>query len=365
MSMGLFAVTEAELEAIAIGAGVLGTGGGGSTYFSALEAREHLRQFGGRCPVIKVDELADDDVVCTASMMGAPTVSVEKISRGDEVANACLAWEAHSGRRLAAMGIAEIGGGNALEPLVAALRLGLPLIDGDSMGRAFPELQMDTLMINGVPPNPFLLGDSHGNVAIFEELDTPKRAEEYARNLTIEMGGSAALVMPITTGLQLKRYLIRDTLSLAEKLGRIVLDSRAQGLDPAERVAAAAHGRVLFRGKLVDVYRRTVRGFARGRMRIAALNDNQDELIIDFQNENLVAQRAGDTVCSVPDLISLLTLEEGGPVGTESLRYGLRVAVLAMPAPQELKTPAALATVGPAAFGYPDVVYRPLPGNLL
>ena len=69
-------------------------------------------------------------------------------------------------------------------------------------------------MIGGVSPVPFVLGDSHGNVVIFNELDTPKRAEEYARNLTIEMGGSAALVMPVTNGRELKRHLIRDTLSL-------------------------------------------------------------------------------------------------------------------------------------------------------
>ena len=90
-----------------------------------------------------------------------------------------------------------------------------------------------------------------------------------------------------------------------------MLDSRASGEDSAERVAAAANGYVLFRGKIVDVFRRTVKGFARGRMRIAALNDVRDELVIDFQNENLVAQRAGQMLCSVPDLISLLTLEEG------------------------------------------------------
>jgi DUF917 family protein len=51
-------------------------------------------------------------------------------------------------------------------------------------------------------------------------------------------------------------------------------------------------------------------------------------------------------------------------VGTESLRYGLRVAVLGMPAPRELKNPAALAVVGPAAFGY-DVAFEPMPGDLL
>ena len=36
----------------------------------------------------------------------------------------------------------EVGGGNGLEPLVVASRLGLPAVDGDLMGRAFPELQV-------------------------------------------------------------------------------------------------------------------------------------------------------------------------------------------------------------------------------
>ena len=365
MNYGLSQITEAEIEAIAIGAGVLGTGGGGSSYLSAIKARVYLRQCGGVCPVISVDELDDEAIVCTVSGMGAPTVGVEKLTRGDEVSMACRAWEEHSGKKMVAIGIAEIGGGNALVPIATALQLGLPLIDGDSMGRAFPELQMDTLMIGGVPPVPFVLGDCHGNIAIFNQLDSPKRAEEYARNLTVEMGGSAALVMPVTDGRTLKRHLIRDTLTLSWRLGQIVLESRAKGKDPAEEVAAAANGFVLYRGKIVDVFRRTVKGFARGRMRIAPLDHATEELVIDFQNENLVAVQDGKTLCSVPDLISLLTLEEGEPVGTEAIRYGLRVAVLAMPAPKELKTPAALDAVGPAAFGYPDVIYQPLPGDLL
>jgi DUF917 family protein len=41
------------------------------------------------------------------------------------------------------------------------------------------------------------------------------------------------------------------------------------------------------------------------------------------------------------------------------LRYGLRVAVLGLPADEKLKTERALAWVGPRAFGY-DVAYRPL-----
>jgi len=89
------------------------------------------------------------------------------------------------------------------------------------------------------------------------------------------------------------------------------------------------------------------------------------QMDIAFQNENLIARLDGEVVATVPDLISLIQLDDGEPIGTESLRYGLRVAVLGMPAARELKTPRALEVVGPAAFGYPDVAFTPMDGDLL
>ena len=100
-------------------------------------------------------------------------------------------------------------------------------------------------------------------------------------------------------------------------------------------------------------------------MKLTAFGSQEDQLEIHFQNENLIAYRNGRVVCTVPDLITLVEVENGEPIGTEMLRYGLRVAVIGMPAPVELKTPEALAVVGPEAFGYTDVTFHPLPGNLL
>lgn len=55
---------------------------------------------------------------------------------------------------------------------------------------------------------------------------------------------------------------------------------------------------------------------------------------------------------------SIVAAEDAEPVSTELLRYGYRVAVLLLPAPELLTTLAALAVVGPRAFGY-DVDFRP------
>ena len=365
MEGALREITLADTEAVALGAGVLGTGGGGNTYLGRLWLEQTLRASGGSVRVIGADELADDALTCAIGTMGAPTVGVEKLPKGTELLETLRALERHVGTPMSAVVIGEIGGANALKPLICALQAGLPVVDGDGMGRAFPELQMDTFAIGGVSLSPLGLGDPHGNTVILHRVVSPEQAESYARNLTIEMGGSAALAMPLVTGRELKTHLIRGTLSLAKRLGETILSSRKRGLEPSDALAALGHGRVLFRGKISDVERRTTQGFARGQLTIRAFGNPDDELSVVFQNENLVAWRNGEVVCTVPDLICILNLENGEPIGTEMLRYGLRVAVLGLPAPKELKSSRALAVVGPGAFGYPEVRFEALPGDLL
>ncbi len=357
-------VTLHDTLPIAIGAGILGTGGGGSTYISRIRLEKELRQRGGAVPIIAADDVPDDALVCAVGGMGAPTVSNEKLPAGDEIKTAVRALEDHLKQKIHAIVIGEIGGGNAIGPMIAALQCGLPVVDGDGMGRAFPELQMDTFMIEGVPPAPFALADAHGNVAIFKRIGSARQAESFARSLTIEMGGSAGLVMPVMSGRQMKNAIIRNTLSLAKQIGETVLGCRASNQEPAQAVAELCRGRVMFSGKIIDVERRTVQGFARGKLQISAFDDYGHQLHISFQNENLIAGCGGEILCTVPDLICVISLDDGEPIGTEALRYGLRVAALALPAPKELKTPAALEILGPRAFGY-DIDFCPLPGNLL
>ena len=105
-------------------------------------------------------------------------------------------------------------------------------------------------------------------------------------------------------------------------------------------------------------------GFTRGRLKLDTLDPGLGtSLEIDLQNEYLIARRDGAVAAVVPDLICLVDLATGQPVTTEIVRYGLRVAVLRVPAPDLLRTPGALRTVGPAAFGYGDTEYRPVDGS--
>jgi DUF917 family protein len=82
-------------------------------------------------------------------------------------------------------------------------------------------------------------------------------------------------------------------------------------------------------------------------------------LVIDIQNEYLVATEGDKRIAMVPDLICIVDSETGRPIGTEEQRYGLRVAILSLPAPALLRTDVALALMGPRAVGY-DFDFVPL-----
>jgi DUF917 family protein len=132
-----------DLPDLARGAALLGTGGGGDPHIGRLMVEAAMRAH-GPVTVLDPDEVADDAFVIPTAMMGAPTVMVEKIPRGDEAVRALRTLEAHLGRTADATMPIECGGINSMIPLVVAATAGLPVVDADGMGRAFPELQMET-----------------------------------------------------------------------------------------------------------------------------------------------------------------------------------------------------------------------------
>ncbi len=153
------------------------------------------------------------------------------------------------------------------------------------------------------------------------------------------------------------------TLSLAARIGRTLTAARTSG-DPAGAVADLLGGTVLFTGKVTDVARRTTTGFARGEARLDGTGpDAGSELLLEFQNEFLVAVRDGRTVSTVPDLICALDTQTGEAVRTEGLRFGHRVTVLAAPCDERWHSPAGLALAGPRVFGYESDPVRVTPGT--
>ncbi len=354
----MWQATEDVLAPIAIGAGILGTGGGGNPYIGQLRARQALKRW-GPVTVLAPEEVPEDARVVCVGGIGAPTVGIEKV-RDLQSYHALRAIEEFTGERATALISNEIGGSNSVEVMIAAAKAGLPIVDADGMGRAFPEFQMKTFFVYGVPCCPMAIADEKGNSIIIRETITPAWAERLARAATIQMGCVACYAVAPMSAEQVRTTAVPNTLTLARDLGLAVQQAHDTGGDPLAAILETCPGRTLFSGKVVDLDRRTTGGFARGTLAIDGLDYFAGQkMVIDFQNENLIARVDGEIVCTVPDLICAVATDGGEPVTTELMRYGLRVTILGFPAPALWTTPQGLAEAGPHHFGY-DTEYIPL-----
>jgi uncharacterized protein len=351
-------VGEHDLDDLALGAAILGTGGGGDPYIGKLLAQQAIREH-GPVSVVNADEVDDDALVVPVAMMGAPTIMVEKLASGDEVLAAVEALESYLGRRMTHTISAEIGGINSVFPFVVAARRGLPIVDGDMMGRAFPELQMVIPTMYGVSATPMAMADEKGNAVLLRTIDN-HWTERFARSVVVDMGAAAMITLYALTGAQARETTVTGTLALSQELGRIVRETRAAHGDAIAAVTARLGGFRLFRGKVADVARRTEGGFARLEARIEGLDEDAGSaLVVRSQNEHLVAERDGAVVASTPDLIVVLDSDSGEPITTEGLRYGFRVTVVGAPCDPRWRSAEGLALVGPRYFGY-DMDYVPV-----
>ncbi|MBC1486070.1 DUF917 domain-containing protein [Listeria seeligeri] len=349
---------EQAIENIAIGAAFLGTGGGGDPYIGKMMALTAIKKY-GPVKLLSPEEIADDDYFIPAAMMGAPSVLIEKFPKGDEFVRVFEKLGRYLGKEVKGTFPMEAGGVNSMIPIVVAAQLGLPLIDCDGMGRAFPELQMVTFHLDGISATPMAITDEKGNIGIMETIDN-KWTERLARVTTVEMGASSLVSLYPCDGAQIKQSSIKHIVTLSEEIGKVIRETSLDESVKLQQLLDVTKGYHLFEGKITDVVRETRAGFNFGRVRINGLNnDAESEVIVHFQNENLVAEKNGQPIAITPDLICMVDLETLMPVTTEALKYGKRVRVMALPADDAWRTAKGIETVGPRYFGY-DVDFAPL-----
>ncbi len=298
--------------------------------------RQLYRQ-GVVCQLMDAAELADDDLVAVVSNMGAPLVGQERLTDPKTMALAVTMMEEYLGRTFRAVMSLEIGGGNAIQPFMAAAMLDRPVVDGDCMGRAFPEAQMTSFAIHDlkdVPAHP---------------RRRPRQRGGGRRGRRAGSGWSASAARPAWRSAPSRRPARRPGPAARSRTARSSArpprpsgsagPSRPRGGLTAIRSRRCWRWRTgsrSSRGKIHDIARRTTEGFLRGTATIEGLDEFRGHTFsLAFQNEFAVGWLDGQPRVMTPDLICVLDTVSGDAIGTETLRYGQRVTVIALPAPAD------------------------------
>jgi DUF917 family protein len=346
------------LHAVARGCALLAAGGEGDLWLGALMAERAVAEHGPP-PVVGVDALPDDALLMPCGLIGAPTVAAERVVSGDEGAALRDEVERLRGAPVAALMAFQLAGANGLLPIIWAARSGLPVVDADGAGRAFPWLYQQAMHLHGIPAAPIVLNDGRGNTIVVHAADD-RWADRLGRAAAASLGGASAAAFACLTAEQARSAAITGSLSRARELGMALgTDGLERRLDGLGRLGWTT----LLDGKVLDVQRQADGASLRGWAILQGIGAGAARrLRLELQHEFLLAIEDGEVRAVVPDLIAVLAGETGGPVATEALRRGQRVVAVASPGPPLWTSAAGLEQVGPGSFGY-DVAYAPIRGS--
>jgi DUF917 family protein len=340
------AVTAQGIDALVRGVELLGSGGGGDPEAVGRILRRRLGN--GKIELNTQADLAGG-VVVPVGVVGSTSVFLEKLPSGAELAgsvNAVCRWAGV--QATAVMGI-EAGGLNGIAGLVASLDLGLPFLDADLMGRAFPRLDQFSWAVEGLPLTPCALCEPGGQIVIVDSA-SPSRLERMVRSYLAETGGWAAVAFPPQPLSTAMSAALTGSVSRALKLGRA--QSRLGETPPVQAVEKALDGRILAEGRVTEVSRHPKSG-AFGRGSVTVMDSRSGAVVrVETENEYLLALVDGRPEVSTPELLCLLDRRTARPISVDQVRTGDEVLVIAMAGPPWWwQTEHRLAAVGPSAFG--------------
>jgi DUF917 family protein len=236
----------------------------------------------------------------------------------------------------------ELGAGNSISPMLVGVQTGIPVVDGDPVGRAVPQIDMTTFHLGGISISPLALVNEDKISAVIR-TDDPYDMERVARAVSAELGSVAAIACYSMQGTDLKRLTIRGTTTYAEQIGATMRRAREAGEDVAAAVIEQYDGYLLGKGTVTMMRSETRGGFDHARVEV----EGELPIQIGVQNENMIAYRGDRLLAVVPDLICAVS-DEGMPLSNAEIEEGQAITYVGFKADPMFRTPEAFALFGTA-----------------
>jgi DUF917 family protein len=353
--------TSNDVEDLIVGTTILGTGGGGSPESGRTVLETDLKA-GRKLRVGGLDEIPNDALIVSPYYVGSVAPGVKpskKLVISEPFSVGLESLERHLKRKVAATVATELGGGNTAVALHVAAQLNIPIIDGDLMGRAGPELHQSTTHIFSVSMAPSVVVSETGDVVFIERFADIDDYEALARYVSILAGGHASVIdTPLTKAVAAK-VLINGTIAKSMLVGRTVREANGLGKDPVQAVKDVLGGWLLFRGVVEKYEWRNEKGFLFGDVTVKGTGDSLGHTFRSWiKNEHIFAWLDTKPAVMPPDLIMFLD-NRGYAITNDALKSGVEVAVLAAKAPDVWRSERGIDLFGPRHFGF-DYDYVPV-----
>ena len=227
----------------------------------------------------------------------------------------------------------ENGAGSGVNGWLQAAMLGLPVVDAPGNGRAHPTGLMGAMGLHRIKGYTSIQAAAGGNpetgryieIVVEGAIQTAANLVRYA---SVQAGGSVAVSRDPLTAQYVKEHGALGATSQAIRVGEAMIRARSQG--PQAMITAIASnlsGEVLVQGEVADIRLETIGGYDVGSLTVKG--DRLGEL--SFWNEFMTLEIEGRRLASFPDLMTLLSLQDGIPLSSAEVKRSQGVAVLVVP----------------------------------
>ena len=363
-----------DLAALGHGIELLGSGGGGSGWMLQLGLA-----YADVWP-LTVHDVADVDpsTPCMAVAFAGSTMLIsERLPDQAPFAPAIAAIERWLGYPVPVVCSLEIGGMNGLAALPLAHER--TVVDADLMGRALPDFDQLSIMVDALPHLVVATPTGGGGVSLVENA-RPDAVESIVRTSLLCNGGWSSVVVGGFTVGDLVEHGIVGSQARARRLGEQYLAALTETADsthaalPTEAVRAAtpnpsAHSVTVSPGIRMVATRIGATLLAAGR--VSALQTDPDDLRLTgievrsydadvvrliARSELLACMRNGRVEAASPTIIVAIDEVSLAILQVHELTVGRHIAVLSLPAPEWwTSTPERRAHVSPTRYGLPTL----------
>lgn len=333
---------EKDVKNILYGATFLGAGGGGTLKDGLRLLEEVMNEVEGELELEMVDplDIKDHEYAVSVAGIGAPR-AMEELEFGPEAIHVFEGMEKvafFSGKKLKYVMAGELGGFNTMVPMYVAIKKGIPFVDGDGNGRAVPELSTGLYPAYDILPNPLVLAGRNGDV-IISLLGDPSdhvSAENIARHISVAYGMSAAFSTWLVGSKDIMEKLVPNSITNANKIGEIIIKAKETKQELSAEINKVIDCKEICQGKIIEIKHKTEGGFDFGTTIVKGIGKYEGKTYyIDYKNENLlVRDDSNNVLITVPEIISMVDLEEIEPITNADTKKGMHVAFYGVPAPQ-------------------------------
>ena len=322
-----------DIKEVLYGVTYLGGGGGGPLGIS-LELLEKLDDDEVNLELLDLSEMKDNEYAVMVACLGSP-VKMQKTNFTVCTSTSVAGFKNEmkkEDKEVNYIYSGEYGGANTFVPILAALKLGMPLLDVDGQGRAVPEINTGLGPVYDIPIDPMVLGTMNEDVIMVHAKDPLdcKSAELIARQLC----QAYDMMIGFTTWMANKKQLhnlVPGALTHAQKVGKAILKAKSEKIDVFKAISEVIEAREILRGEITDIHLEAKGGFDYG-VTTVTTKDGQN-YYISFQNENLLVKDSeGKVLIVVPEIISFIDLDTGNPLNNGETKVGMNVSVAAIPA---------------------------------